>query len=55
VLGRLCYIFGAVLLVCRFVVPSTEIVPTNLNVVAGGLLLAIGWILCRIGQPPAPP
>ena len=55
VLGRLCYLFGAVLLVCRFVVPSTEIVPTNLNVVAGGLLLAMGWILCRIGQPPATP
>ena len=53
VLGRLCYIFGAVLLVCRLVVPSTEIVSANLNVVAGALLLALGWALCRVGRPVA--
>ncbi len=49
-LGRLCYVFGGVLLACRLVVPSTALVSSNLNVVAGALLLALGWILCRVGQ-----
>jgi Na+/proline symporter len=51
VLGRLCYVFGGVLLLCRFVVPSTAIVSSNLNVVAGVLLLGLGWALCRVGRP----
>jgi len=48
-LGRLGYLFGGALLACRLFVPSTAIVSSNLNLVAGGLLIGIGWLLCRAG------
>jgi Na+/proline symporter len=51
-LGRLCYVFGGVLVACRWVVPSTPVVSANLNLVAGGLLAGLGWTLCRVGRPP---
>jgi Na+/proline symporter len=54
VLGRLGCGFGAVLLACRFLVPSTAIVSSNLNVVAGVLLLGFGWVLCRVGRARRP-
>lgn len=51
VLGLLCFIFGGVLLFCRFIVPSTPVVSSNINVVAGGMLLALGWLLCWYAKP----
>jgi len=40
-MGRICLILGAVLIACMFI-PSTQLAPSSLNVVAGVMLLGLG-------------
>jgi solute:Na+ symporter, SSS family len=50
VLGILCLIFGGVLAACRLVVRGTADAAPGINLIAGVLLLALGWILVRTGR-----
>ncbi len=54
VIGNLSLLLGLVLLACWFV-PSRPIAPASLNVVGGGLLIAIGLVLRWVARPTVPP
>lgn len=51
-LGVMCLVLGGVLVACRWIVSSTPIVSSNLNVIAGAMLLALGLGLRRVARPP---
>lgn len=42
-LGRICMVFGTILIACSFL-PSSEIAPATLNLVAGAMLLTLGAV-----------
>ncbi|MEX1139517.1 MAG: hypothetical protein WEB33_10940 [Bacteroidota bacterium] len=42
-LGRICMVFGGILAACAFL-PSTEVAPASLNLVAGTMLLTLGVV-----------
>jgi hypothetical protein len=50
VIGNLSIIIGLVLLAC-VVVPATRIAPASINVLGGGLLVAIGLVLRWVARP----
>ena len=51
VIGNLSIIIGLVLLACWFV-PATRIAPASINVLGGGLLVAVGLVLRWVARPP---
>ncbi|RFC43863.1 MAG: solute:Na+ symporter [Verrucomicrobia bacterium] len=53
VIGNLSLVIGLVLLGCGFV-RSTPIAPASINVIAGGLLVAIGLVLRWVARPTLP-
>ena len=53
VIGNLSLIIGLVLLACVFV-PATRIAPASINVLGGGLLIAIGLVLHWVARPTLP-
>jgi SSS family solute:Na+ symporter len=50
VIGNLSIIIGLVLLACWFV-PATRIAPASINVLGGGLLVAVGLVLRWVARP----
>jgi SSS family solute:Na+ symporter len=51
VIGNLSIIIGLVLLAC-WLVPATRVAPASINVIGGGLLVAIGLVLRWVAKPP---
>lgn len=45
-IGRVCFILGAVLLLC-IMLPSTPVAPASLNGLAGGILILLGFLIWR--------